>query len=241
MHEVAHHSHRDGSPYPVEECRIDEAFRTGHEAHVEGEVFWRRDGSSFPVEYWTRPVMMKGGRFVGAVVTFTDVTERRRLEEQFRQAQKMDAIGRLAGGVAHDFNNLLSVIGGFGSLLQQALPPDALGRPFLDEILAAGECAATPTQQLLVFSRKQVLKTEVVELNAIVASMERMLSRLIGEDVDLVTIPAAHLGAVRADRGQIEQVIMNLAVNARDARRDAAGREIDDRDGKRRPRRGVRS
>jgi PAS domain S-box-containing protein len=146
-----------------------------------------------------------------------DVTERKRLEAQLRQAQKMDAIGRLAGGVAHDFNNLLGVITGYGELLERDLPPDHPGRRRLREIRRAADSASALTHQLLTFSRQQSLETRVVDLNEIVPGAERMLRRLIGEDIELVATLAPGLGRVRADPGQIEQVILNLAINSRDA------------------------
>jgi PAS domain S-box-containing protein len=149
-----------------------------------------------------------------------DITERRALEQQLRQAQKMEAIGRLAGGVAHDFNNLLMVISGYSEFLLERLGPDPNVRGPAKEIAAAADRATSLTRQLLAFSRKQMLAPKVFDLNEVVTENLKMLTRLIGEDIDLVMVPAAQLGAVKADPGQIEQVIMNLAVNARDAMPD---------------------
>src|SRR5438105_3529716 len=146
-----------------------------------------------------------------------DVTERRALEQQLRQAQKMEAVGRLAGGIAHDFNNLLMVISGYSEFLLDRIGPDANLRAPAQEIANAAERATSLTRQLLAFSRKQMLAPKVVDLNAVVTESLKMLTRLIGEDIDLVMVPGADLGAVKADPGQIEQVVMNLAVNARDA------------------------
>ena len=154
----------------------------------------------------------------------TDITERKRVEEaleqseeQLRQAQKMDAIGQLAGGVAHDFNNLLTVINGCSSaLLQRVAGHEALSGP-VAEIARAGQRAAALTYQLLAFSRRQVLTPEVLDLNAVAADSEKLLRRLIGEDIELVTVLRPALGSVRVDPGQLQQVILNLAVNARDA------------------------
>jgi PAS domain S-box-containing protein len=146
-----------------------------------------------------------------------DVTERRALEQQLRQAQKMEAIGRLAGGIAHDFNNLLMVISGYSEFLLDRIGPDPTLRGHAQEIANAAERATSLTRQLLAFSRKQMLAPKVVDLNGVVTENLKMLTRLIGEDIDLVMVPGSDIGAVKADPGQIEQVIMNLAVNARDA------------------------
>jgi PAS domain S-box-containing protein len=146
-----------------------------------------------------------------------DVTERRALEQQLRQSQKMEAVGRLAGGIAHDFNNLLMVILGYSEFLLDRLGPDPALRTPAQEIAGAAQRASTLTRQLLAFSRKQMLAPKILDLNGVVTENFKMLTRMIGEDIDLVMVPGADLGAVRADAGQIEQVIMNLAVNARDA------------------------
>jgi two-component system cell cycle sensor histidine kinase/response regulator CckA len=146
-----------------------------------------------------------------------DTTEQRSLEDQLRQSQKMEAIGRLAGGVAHDFNNLLTVILGFGEMLLSRTATDDPSRSDLEEICRAGERAAALTKQLLAFSRRQVLQPTILDLNEVLRNMTTMLGRLIGEDIHLVTRLAPGLGRVKADAGQIEQVILNLVVNARDA------------------------
>ena len=347
MHELMHHTRADGTPYPVKECRIFQAFRKGEGTHVEDEVFWRADGSSFPAEYWSYPIRHKG-QIVGSVVTFLDITERKRLEDQyrqarqrleeviaanpavlftlgiegeriqgiswisdnlrgllgytpeealapewwterihpedrdriigqthedlfsqgassheyrfrhqdgnyrwtrgeirlirdaagrpkeavgswsditerkqledqFRQAQKMEAVGRLAGGIAHDFNNLLTVINGYGELLLAELPAADPSRELIREIAAAGDRAKALTRQLLAFSRRAIIEPKVLDLKAVVADIDKMLRRIIGEDIQLTVAADPESGAVKADAGQMEQVILNLVVNARDA------------------------
>src|SRR5208337_2507309 len=151
------------------------------------------------------------------LVVAQDISERRHLEQQLRQSQKMEAIGRLAGGVAHDFNNLLMVIKGHTELLLNVLPPsDHIARK-IEQIDRSADRATALTRQLLAFSRMQVLQPQVINLNSIVAEMGKLLPRLIGEDVELVVRAEQQLGAIRADASQMEQIIMNLAVNARDA------------------------
>jgi PAS domain S-box-containing protein len=159
---------------------------------------------------------LRGG-IAGAICIVRDITERKSVEEQLRQSQKMEAIGRLAGGVAHDFNNLLTAINGYAAIALEGTPADSGLREPLNEILSAGERAAELTRQLLAHSRKQPVAPQIWDLNEIVSNIEKMLRRLLGEDVQLVTALDRHIGAVRVDRGQIEQVLMNLAVNARDA------------------------
>jgi PAS domain S-box-containing protein len=163
------------------------------------------------------PLWDAGGQIRGVATIALDLSDRKQLEAQLRQAQKMEAIGRLAGGVAHDFNNLLTVITGRSELLRRRLLPDDPLRRHVDLIQKTSERAAALTQQLLAFSRKQVLQPRVLDLNTVAASMEKMLRRLIGDHIELLTRLAPDLGRVRADRGQLEQVILNLAVNARDA------------------------
>lgn len=154
---------------------------------------------------------------VGGVALLRDVTQQRLLEHQLMQSQKMEAVGQLAGGVAHDFNNLLSVIQSYGQLVLRALPEGDPSRDDLAQLLTASQRAATLTRQLLAFSRRQVVQARLLQLNDVVSEVEKMLRRLIGDDITLVTALLPDLGTVRADPGQLEQIIVNLAVNARDA------------------------
>lgn len=338
QHSVLHYKKPDGTPYPVEECPVYAVFKDGEPRLVTDEVFWKKDGSSFPVEYLSNPII-EDGVLVGAVVVFKDTTERRqaeeqllklsqavmqspvavvitdtdgniefvnpafsqvtgyqpheltgqnprilqsgqtnpevyvnlwntiisgqvwtgelhnrtkngdyfwergtifpirnkagkityfmsfkeniseqkRLEAQLRQAQKMEAVGQLAGGVAHDFNNILTVIIGFGEMLQNTLPDADPKRKQMEQILAAANRATQLTRSLLAFSRKQHMQLVPTDLNALVHKHTQFLTRIIGEDVALEHDLGAEPLMVLADPGQIEQVLMNLAANARDA------------------------
>ena len=207
-----------------------EAFEAGYprsafreqierEGEVRGlEAAWkRRDGSVVFVRGSARAFRANDGSVLYYDGTFEDVTEHRQLEEQLRQAQKMEAVGRLAGGVAHDFNNLLTIVIGYSDLLLKKLTAcDGMRLP-VGEIKKAGERAALLTRQLLAFSRKQVLQPQILDLNSLLTNLDEMLQRVIGEDIELVTHLPSGPCRVKADPGQIEQVIMNLAVNARDA------------------------
>ena len=341
MHAVAHHSWADGSPYAIEDCQVYVAFRNGTASHVTDEVFWRADGTSFPVEYWSYP-MWKDGSIIGSVVTFLDIsdrkkaeqalrqseekyrelfenapygifrsapegtlldvnqamvamlgysskdellssnlntdvyrdaaqrkaavqtchetgraqgievdwkrrdgkviqvrmsgrliteanqnkgcmevivediTARRALEQQLRQVQKLEAIGTLAGGVAHDFNNLIQAINGSAELALRKNPGEPTAR-HLKTILNAGAKAAAVTAHLLAFSRKQVLAPEVISLNEQVDETVKLVRRLIREDIELMIGLDPQLPAVRVDKSQLSQVIINLCVNACDA------------------------
>jgi two-component system cell cycle sensor histidine kinase/response regulator CckA len=184
----------------------------------------RKDGVEIEVALTVSPVRDATGTVIGVSKIARDLTLQRqieatlrRTEEQFRHAQKMEAVGRLAGGVAHDFNNLLSVILSFASFARDDLQPGTALYLDIEQIEVAANRAAGLTRQLLAFSRQQVLQPCVLDLNRIIADMKSMLGRLLGEDVEVITCEAANLGRVLADQGQIEQVVMNLAVNARDA------------------------
>jgi PAS domain S-box-containing protein len=178
--------------------------------------YQRKDGSPVWVIQNVIAVKDEDGQDV-TEGTMVDISERRNLEEKLRQSQKMEAIGRLAGGIAHDFNNLLTVIAGYSRMLMDHLQNDPAAHGQVKKIEEASDRAASLTQQLLAFSRKQVLQPKVISLNGLVENLGSLLQRLIGENIDLQTITASDLGRVKADAAQIEQVIMNLAVNARDA------------------------
>jgi len=195
---------------------LTDHFRSLKRFHGQVAEWVCKDGSSVMVRLSGRAIHGEGKAAFFELFA-EDVTEQRTLEQQLRQAQKMDAVGRLAGGIAHDFNNLLMVISGYGEFLLERIGSDVSLRGSVQEIANAAERATSLTRQLLAFSRKQMLAPKVLDLNALVKENLKMLTRMIGEDIDLVMRAGAEIGAVKADPGQIDQVIMNLAVNARDA------------------------
>ncbi|MGV3719621.1 MAG: PAS domain S-box protein, partial [Actinomycetota bacterium] len=187
------------------ECyQLEKRFR-----HKDGRDVWGRLTASL--------VRGAEGQPLFGIGMVEDISERKALQEQFRQAQRMEAVGQLAGGVAHDFNNMLAVITGYSELMLGSLDPGSPLRAYVDEISKAGERAAGLTKQLLAFSRKQLLESRVFDLNATVHRMDKMLRRLIGEDIELVTLTGVRPLKIKADPSQIEQVVMNLAINGRDA------------------------
>ncbi len=175
----------------------------------------RKDGTEFPVEVSLSHVRI--GHTFFAIAFISDISQRKLLEEQLAHAQKMEAVGRLAGGVAHDFNNMLTVISGYNRMILDDLPPGDPLRVNAEEIQVAADRAAALTNQLLTFSRRQIMRARVVSVNEVLAGTEKMLRRLIGEDLILTLNPAPDTGNIRADPGHIEQAIVNLVVNARDA------------------------
>jgi PAS domain S-box-containing protein len=188
---------------------------------IDVEVEWKRkDGSPITVRSSGWPIKDENGRVAFLELFAEDVTERRALERQLRMAQKMEAVGRLSGGIAHDFNNLLGVIIGYSQVLKRSLKPENPLYAHAEEIEKASQRAVSLTRQLLAFSRQQVLEPVILNLNALLTDMEKMLPRLIGEDIALALALDPTLAQVKADPGQVEQVIMNLAVNARDAMPD---------------------
>jgi PAS domain S-box-containing protein len=213
-----------GRMAPIVPDELEEECRATRRRVMQGErltgldlVRKVKDGTSVTVNRFVAPLHDADGRATGIIALLEDVTGVKRLQQQFFQAQKMEAVGRLAGGVAHDFNNLLTAILGSNDLLVETLPADHPGREEALETRKAALRAADLTRQLLAFSRQQVMAQRVLSLNDVVADMDRMLRRLLGEDIDLRTLLRDDVGAVRADSGQLEQVVMNLAVNARDA------------------------
>jgi two-component system cell cycle sensor histidine kinase/response regulator CckA len=202
--------------YQAVSFRADGVETAGRWKHL------KKDGTLIEVEITCHLLVFDG--LQAELVLANDVTERNRLEaallateQQLRQSQKLEAIGQLAGGIAHDFNNLLTVIGGYSSILLNKLEQDSPFRVSVEEIKKASDRAAALTRQLLAFSRKQILQPKILDLNVVVSDLDRMVRRLIGEDIDLLAITDPKLGQVKADPGQLEQVLLNLIVNARDA------------------------
>jgi PAS domain S-box-containing protein len=209
-------------PLPIVFPEDQTDFNTRFDQGVSGNLlvgnegrFQRKDGSAVEVSSWNAQLRDGNGLVTGIVVAVADNSERKRLEEHFRQSQKMEAVGRLAGGVAHDFNNLLTVITGYCQMLVDQLSPADSMSGDLQQVLKAADRATTLTKQLLAFSRQQIVLPKVVALDALIRDMDHILQRLAGEDIELRI--EGSCGKVRVDPGQIEQVIVNLAVNARDA------------------------
>jgi PAS domain S-box-containing protein len=197
--------------------RVDDLFSERRQLHELEQRYRGKNGSPVWGAVTTSLTRFDGGKVTLGLAVVQDRTESKSLEEQLRQAQKLEALGRLAGGVAHDFNNLLSVIMGYSEVTLHKLDRDSPIYTSVEEVKKAGERATALTRQLLAFSRKQVLQPKVLDLNEVVVGMDRMLRRMIGEDVDLVTRLTPELDRVECDPGQVEQIIMNLVINARDA------------------------
>jgi two-component system cell cycle sensor histidine kinase/response regulator CckA len=198
-------------PYLLEDVR-----QQTEALHQDGP--WRhrkRDGTIITVEVTAHPIQFEGRS--ACLVLAADITERKNLEEQFHQAQRLESIGRLAGGVAHDFNNLLTVINGYADVILSDIRQPGPLRDRVAQISAAGQQAAALTQQLLAFSRRQIVQPQTLNLNHVITDIYNMLSRLIGEDIELVIKVSPDVGNIKADVGQLQQIIMNLAVNSRDA------------------------
>jgi len=199
VREAAKHVQNGGAPRSIE-------YRMRH-----------KDGTWRFLESTASPVRNEKGEIEKLVIVNRDISERKQLEEKFRQAQKMEAVGRLTGGIAHDFNNLLGVMIGYAESMQRRLDKTHALRESVDEIVNAGKRAGSLTQQLLAFSRQQVLHPTVLDLNLIVSDMEKLLGRVLGDDIKVMTGLHADPARLKADRSQLEQILMNLAVNARDA------------------------
>ena len=208
--------------HPEDRSRVEEQMvllLAGKPIQIDHRIN-RPDGGVRWIEVTGKAEFDEAGQPVRCLGVIRDVTERHQLEGQFLQSQKMDAVGRLSGGVAHDFNNVLMIITGYADLLKDRVGSDERLRPMIEAILKAANRAASLTHQLLAFSRKQILSPKILDLNSVLADLDKMLPRLIGDDIDLEMVPGNGLGRVMADASQIQQVVMNLVVNARDAMPD---------------------
>ncbi|MBI5142973.1 MAG: response regulator [Nitrospirae bacterium] len=214
-HEVFHSHRSDEVDYPWNDCPLCKTLSDGISRSGE-ETYYKADGSGFPIEF-TSTAIIEGDVTSGAVMLFRDITERRKIEDDLRQAQKLEGIGQLAGGIAHDFNNVLGAVIGFSGLLQMKIDRSGPLANYVDEIIAAGRRGVAMTQQILAFSRKQVLDMRAVNLNEIVRNLEKMLRRLVREDISIQYDLADENMVVHADASQIDQILINLATNARDA------------------------
>lgn len=229
LHTLMHHSRADGSEYPLEECKIMRGLRQGEGIHVDGETFWRADGTSFWAEYWTHPVEQENEK-LKSVVTFIDISQRRaadqereKLNIQLQQAQKLEAVGTLAGGIAHDFNNILSAILGYADLAKIKLEPGSEIAPHIEEVLKAGGRAQELVKQILTFSRQTKDERKPLQIHLVVKEALKLLRASITKTIEFRENIDQNCGMVLADPTQIHQVMMNLCTNAYQAMRETGG------------------
>ncbi len=215
-HSTWHHIKPDGSRYPDDDCKIYESMRSGIIHTIADEVFWRKDGTSFPVEYTSTPIR-EGDTIVGVVVVFTDITQRKNLESQLRQAQKMESLGTLAGGIAHDFNNILGIIMGHASLMERDPGGEEQLMKRIQAINKASQRGASLVKQLLMFARKTETRFEPVQLNETVNEVRKLLGETFPKAIIITIETESSLPPIHADSSQLHQVLVNLCVNARDA------------------------
>ena len=208
---------KDDCPESLHDCKAMEKVSRGEQYHDSEEELICADGKLIRASYSAAPLLSSDGSFIGAIVTIVNTMEKRSLEEQLRQAQKVEAVGTLAGGVAHDFNNILTAIIGFGSLMEMKMSADDPMLKSLQQILSAADRAADLTRSLLAFSKRQLTDIRRIELNRVIKGFEKMLKRLLREDIELGITLCGDETSVMADAGQVEQVLINLATNSRDA------------------------
>ena len=216
MHNLMHHTRPDGSHYPAEECTAHRMSETGVVNLIENELFWRRDGSSFPVSYSVLP-MRDGQQAVGMVCSFMDITEKLQIEEQLRQAQKMEAVGQLSGGIAHDFNNILQIVSNNTRLAMERFTPEDPVYASLQEMITAVERGSNLTRSMLAFSRKQFMRMRPLELNRMLTDALLLGRKLLPKTIQLEFIPCEEPLHITADSTLLQQVLFNLLTNARDA------------------------
>lgn len=216
MHNLMHHTRSDGSHYPAEECTAHKMSETGVVGVIENELFWRRDGSSFPVSYSVLP-MRDGAHAIGMVCSFVDITDKLQIEEQLRQAQKMEAVGQLSGGIAHDFNNILQIVSNNTRLVMHRCDMADPLYNSLQDMLTAVERGSNLTRSMLAFSRKQFMRIKPLELNQQVSEALVLGRKLLGKAHTLQFKPFQEPLTVAADSTLLQQVLFNLLTNARDA------------------------
>ena len=217
LHDLIYCAKEAAFPDSLHACRVMEKVSRCEQYHNSEEELICSDGKLIRVSYSAAPLLSSDGAFIGAIVTIVNTMEKRSLEEQLRQAQKVEAVGTLAGGVAHDFNNILTAIIGFGSLMEMKMAADDPMLKSLQQILSAADRAADLTRSLLAFSKRQLTDIRRIELNRIIKGFEKMLKRLLREDIELDISLCEGETSVMADAGQVEQVLINLATNSRDA------------------------
>ena len=216
-HALVHHHRKDGALYPITDCPIYKTLRDGRVRRIDQDYFFRKDGKAFAVEYVVSPTMDANGIVNGAVVSFSDITQRLALEEQLLQAQRMDALGQLTGGIAHDFNNLLTVILGNAELLEEDLADDNYKKALASMVLKAAQRGADLTQALLAFARKQPLAPKVININELLQQNKPFLQRTLGEQIRVTLVCDDTSYRIHVDPVQLESALLNLAINARDA------------------------
>jgi PAS domain S-box-containing protein len=219
MHDLMHHTRPDGTPYPAEECSAHKMSETGIASVIKNELFWHKDGSSFPVSYSVLP-MRDGKNAIGMVCSFVDITEKLQIEEQLRQAQKMDAVGQLSGGIAHDFNNILQIVSNNTRFAMERFGPSDKEYSSLQEMLTAVERGTTLTRSMLAFSRKQFMRIRPLELNQMLTDAMLLGQKLLPKTFHLEFKPCQEPLTVEADIILMQQVLFNLLTNARDAMPD---------------------
>ncbi len=216
MHALIHHSHEDGSVYELDRCGIYKSFKTNSEIHCNTEVFWRADGSCFPVEYWAYPIL-RDDKVSGTVVTFIDISERLRTEQILRRSQKMDALGQLTGGIAHDFNNQLGIVSGYLEILEENNEDNQKARQWIAASRKATRRCVDLTRQLLNFSRQQQVNTELIDFSREMNELRELIQRTVTPAVEVIYDIAEDLWPVKTSRGDLEDALLNLVINARDA------------------------
>ncbi|MBI5203736.1 MAG: PAS domain S-box protein [Nitrospirae bacterium] len=223
-YEISHHIYKPCCE-AGQDCPVKDTFKTGNPGTAV-HTHYDKEGNPVFVEIKSYPVKNESGEVVSAIEVINNITEKKKLEDQLRHSQKLEAIGTFAGGIAHDFNNILTAIIGYGNLLQMKMQADEPLRAYVDPILISAERAASLTQSLLAFSRKQIMNPRPVNLNEIIGVVKKLMVRLIGEDIEVKTLFSEDDLTIMADPGQIEQVIINLATNARDAMQEGGALTI---------------